>query len=915
MRVLDRSVYRGPHVHSGVPMIRFALDLGDLQERPTDTLPDFVQGLIVALPGLALHGCSRGHAGGFVERLHEGTWIGHVVEHVALELQVEAGTAVSRGKTRAVRGKPGVYNVMYAYESVPVGLAAGRLALDLVSGLLPVDLSAVSGLDVLSPELPGEGDEAVPGLTALRRLAAKESLGPTTRSLVHEARRRGIPVTRLDDRSLVRFGWGSRQRQVRASVTDATSHLGILTAGDKRATKAALAEAGIPVPRGIVATTVDEAVDFAARADGPVVTKPLNGNHGRGVSTGLLSEAAVRSGFAVAAGVGPRVVVEQHLSGHDHRILVVDGRVVAVAERVPARVIGDGISSVAELIDSVNADPRRGIGHESALTRIRVDDALTSMLDAQGLHLASVPDDGAIVSLRATANLSSGGEAIDRTDEIHQSVATVAARAARAVGLDIAGVDLVTSDIGRPLAETGGGIVEVNAAPGFRMHLEPSAGRPRDVAAPVIDMLYPPSSRARIPVISVTGTNGKSTTVRMIAHILTQAEHGVVGMTNTSGIYIGGDRVRVGDSSGPRSARVVLADPTVDVAVLETARGGLLREGLAYDRADVGVVLNVTADHLGLKGIDTLHDLARVKSVIARRVRRRGVSVLNADDPLTMGMAKRAGGRVAFFTALSVDHIDDQLQGHLDDGGMLATLEPSAAGPRIVLHDEGERVDVIDAAAIPATWGGAARFNVSNAQAAALVAHARGISPARIAAALQTFEGSFEQNPGRLNVTTATGFTTIVDYAHNPAAVRALGDLIALMRPDHERVIGVISTPGDRRDDDILELGRLSAEIFDEVVFRELPDGRGRARGGVVGLLSDAAERAGMPSDRIRRVMDETDAMDAALGLAGPKDLVVLTVSSVEAVWAQVNAFTPSWAVAKSSPRSGVSGARALSLP
>jgi cyanophycin synthetase len=607
----------------------------------------------------------------------------------------------------------------------------------------------------------------------------------------------------------------------------------------------------------------------------------------------------VRDGFAAAALIGPEVIVEDHLPGRDHRILVVDGRVVAVAERVPPTVTGDGARTVQELIDELNADPRRGSGHEAMLTRVRFDDALTGVLTTQGMDLMSVPEDRRRVPLRATANLSTGGEAIDRTDDIHPDVAAVASRAARIVGLDIAGIDLVTSDIRRPLTETGGGIVEVNAAPGFRMHLAPSVGEPRDVAAPVIDMLFPRGTRSRIPIVSVTGTNGKTTTVRMIAHIVASAGQGVVGMTTTSGVYVGGSLVRAGDSSGPRSARVVLADPTVDVAVLETARGGLLREGLAYDRADVGVVLNVSADHLGLKGVDTLSGLARVKSVIARRVRRRGVTVLNADDPLTRRMARQAGGRVGFFTSQSLERADEGLQAHVRDGGLLVSIEPSERGGVITLHDGESTVGVIAVDDVPATWKGAARFNVSNAQAASLAAYARGVAPGAIASALAGFDASFEQNPGRLNVTRAAGFTTIVDYAHNPAALQALGDLIARMRPDYERVIGVISTPGDRRDDDILELGRLSAEIFDEVVFRELPDGRGRPRGGVVGLLSEAATRAGLPQERIRRVMDESEAMDAALRLAGPKDLVVLTVTSVTAVWEQVNAFTPEWAAAR----------------
>lgn len=872
-------------------MVRFGLDIGGWETSPTNEVEGFADHLLAALPGLALHGCSRGRPGGFAERLREGTWIGHVIEHVALELQVLAGSRVTRGKTRRRRGHPGVYDVYYAHLSEAVALAAGRLAIELVDRMSPERLRGVTGLDRLAPAITAAAQEEVPGLAALTALAAREALGPTTQSLVDEARRRGIPVTRVGERGRLRLGWGSGQRMLAASLTGATSHLGVLAAADKRLTKQLLDEAGIPVPRGTVVRDADDAVAFAARLGGPVVTKPLSGNHGRGVSTDLRDAFAVREGFAAASAIGRDVIVEQHLAGRDHRLLVVGGRLVAAAERVPPRVVGDGRRSVAELLDELNADPRRGDGHAQVMTRVVRDRSLTSVLAQEGLTLDDVPPAGRTVVLRDTANLSTGGEAIDRTDEVHPEVRLAAERAARVVGLDVAGIDLLTSDLSRPLAETGGGIVEVNAAPGYRMHLAPSQGRPRDVAGATLDVLYPAGTRSRIPVISVTGTNGKSTTVRMIAHILSEAGAGVVGLTTTSGVYVGGVLVHAGDSSGPKSARTILADPTVDIAVLETARGGLLREGLAYDRADVGIVLNVSADHLGLKGIDTLRDLARVKGIVARRVRRRGTTILNADDQLTRRMAARAGGRVAFFTLSGLDDLDDLLRARVADGLVIATLEPSPRGGIITIHDATGAHPIIESADIPATLDGAAVFNVSNAQAAALAAFARRVPVERIAAALQTFEGSFEQNPGRLNITNAPGFTTIVDYAHNPAALRALGDLVHRMRPRFERVIGVVSTPGDRRDDDILELGRLSAGIFDEVVFRELPDGRGRAVGGVVSLLSDAAEGAGMAPENIVRVMDETEAMETAMRHAGPRDLVVLTVSSVESVWRQVHAF------------------------
>ena len=511
---------------------------------------------------------------------------------------------------------------------------------------------------------------------------------------------------------------------------------------------------------------------------------------------------------------------------------------------------------------------------------------LTERLGEEGLTLDDVPAAGRVVRLRDTANLSTGGEALDRTDDVHPAVAALAERAALAVGLDVAGIDLITTDITRSPAQTGCGIIEVNAAPGLRMHVAPSSGAPRDVARPIIEAIYPRCSSSRIPVVSVTGTNGKSTTVRMIAHVAA-AQRRTVGMTTTSGVSIGGHPVRTGDSSGPRSARLVLADPSVDVAVLETARGGILREGLAYDRADVGVVLNVSADHLGLGGIDTVARLARVKSVVARNVRRRGTTVLNADDRWTRRMARVAGGRVAWFT-MDGDDLDADLRAHLDGGGTVAAFEASSGD--LVLHADGRRHRLLAATEIPATHGGAATFNIANALAAVAASHALGVPATEIAAALATFSTSFDDNPGRFNVTDAPGFTTVVDYAHNPAALRELGAAIRGLRPAG-RTIGVISTPGDRRDDDIEEMGAIAVEVFDEVVFREPDDARGRAPGEISRLLERGARAAGADAARLRRVRGELAALDAGMRLAGPDDLVVMTPTDVESVWAAVLSF------------------------
>lgn len=893
MRILDYGVYRGPHLYSHTPMIRIQVDLGDLEEWPTDRLPGFAEALLAALPTLHSHNCSLGRPGGFVERLGEGTWMGHVVEHVALELQSLAGAATTRGKTRSVKGRPGVYNVMFAYEDEETGLLAGRLAFQIVDALLPADRRGVEGLETLargSGDLSGIStvEAALPLLRAARR---RNALGPSTQALVNAARRRGIPVTRLDEHSLIQLGWGARQRRIRASVTDRTGLVAAELAGDKDQTKALLAAVGCPVAPGVVVRSAEDAVARSKRLKRPLVVKPLDGNHGRGVTTALRTDEEIAAAFALAAAHSRRVVVEEQLPGNDHRILVVDGRVVAVAERVPAHVVGDGRRTVAELVEEQNADPRRGDGHENLLTRIRLDDrAALDTLKRQGMGVDSVPAAGQRVLLRTTANLSSGGEAIDRTDVIHPDNAAIARRAALAVGLDVAGIDLLAPDITRSVRETGGGIVEVNAAPGLRMHLAPSEGQARDVAEPIIGMMFPRGTRARIPVLAVTGTNGKSTVGRMVAHIL-RREGLTVGLTNTSGVYINDECLMRGDASGPKSARMLLRDPTVEAAVLECARGGILREGLAFDRCDVGAVLNVQPDHLGLKGIDTLEDLAAVKSVVAESVSRRGVSVLNADDPLTLRMARHAGGRICWFSMRGGDETPGFLLKHIGEGGLAVLYDPTSGD--ITLHDRGQETPVCNARAIPATLGGTVLFNIQNALAAAAMAYGAGVAPAAIGTALYGFSSTFEQNPGRMNVHDGHGFRVILDYAHNPDALRALGRAVAAMKPAAGRTIAMLSIPGDRREAEIRAMGEIGAEYFDHLVFRETPDNRGRGAGEVIRLMTEGASAAGCEPARITGVHREEEAVEACLRMARPGDLVVLTPTRVEAVWRQMLEFRP----------------------
>jgi len=892
MSVNEVGVYRGPHYYSHTPMVRIQVDLGRLEEWPTNRIAGFTDALLEMLPGVGRHGCSLKVRGGFERRLREGTWLGHVAEHVALELQTLAGSRATRGKTRSVKNRPGVYNVMFAYNEERVGLMAGRVAFELVDSLLPADLRGIGGLDRIY-QLDGEF-ELDRRLDALKRMVRRTALGPSTRALVDEAERRGIPVMRLDEKSLIQLGHGRHQQKLRASITGRTSIVAADLAGDKNMTKKLLDESGVPVPRGIVVRDEDEAVRGARRLRYPLVTKPLDGNHGRGVTIGIMDEDQLRFGFreARSQAKGRDVIVEQFFEGNDHRILVVGGKMIAVAERIPAQVIGDGISTVRQLVAEVNRDPRRGEGHENVMTRIRIDAHVEEFLARSGLSPDSIPDADEIVQLRATANLSTGGTAVDRTNEIHPDNAEIARRAALIVGLDVCGVDFVCPDITRSVRDTGGGVIEVNAAPGLRMHIEPSEGAPRDVAKPIIEMLFPRGRSSRIPIIAITGTNGKSTVGRMTKHILRYTGC-TVGLTSTTGVYINDILTHEGDATGPRSARMILRDPTVEVAVLETARGGLLREGLAYDEADIAACLNVTADHLGLKGIETVEDLANVKQVVVEAVRRGGYSILNADDPLTVRMARRAGGRIIWFSLNGGAEMSPMLREHVDRGRPAVVREPGPDGGTIVLYDDGRRELIMKSGDIPATLHGMAEFNVANALAAIAIALAHEVPILTIRSAMAQFRSTFEQNPGRLNVHDAHGFRVIVDYAHNAAGLEALGKVVRGLSHRYKRTIGSVSMAGDRRDEDIVELGRIAAGIFDELIFREDPYTRGRPRGEVMNLLKKGALETGRSEEHLHLIAGEPQSTAAALAMGRPGDLVVITPTDVKGAWQQVNAFRP----------------------
>jgi cyanophycin synthetase len=862
-------------------MIRMMLDLEELEEYPSDQLPGFTDQLIYLIPTLDDHGCSYGEPGGFVRRLREGTWMGHIVEHIALEIQCLAGTEVSRGKTRSVPNRPGVYNMVYQYGEEQVGLEAGDLALRLVRSLLPPELpSALPPAERAAFDFLRERDRLI-------ERAQDIALGPTTAALVNEAQQRDIPAIRLDQASLVQLGYGKYQQRIRASTTSCTSNIAVETASDKALSLWLLEEVGIPTPKHRLVRSADEAAAAAERLGFPLVTKPLDVSHGRGVSLNLTSVEDVRQGYEVASQYNRDVLVERFLEGHDYRVLVINNEIAAVSERVPAHVVGDGTHTIAQLVEEVNRDPRRGIGHEKVLTRIRINQQAERLLAQAGYTLDTVLARGEVFYLASTANLSTGGTAIDRTTEANYETLELARRAAMVIGLDIAGVDIITPDITQPLREVGGGIVEVNAGPGFRMHLQPSSGQPRNVARAVIEMLFPPNTPSRIPIVSITGTNGKTTVARMVAHILKM--HGErVGLTTTDGIYIDGELHMQGDLTGPWSARMVLKDPTIESAVLETARGGILREGLGFDRCNVGAVLNISADHLGLGGIDTLEQLAEVKSLVVEVVRNDGSSVLNADDPRVVEMARRAGGRIIYWTLRGGDDASPLVKEHIAQGGIAVVLQPSMRGELIAIYDAEQYIPLLWTHLIPATLEGKARHNVANALAATAIAYARGVSIENIKQGLRTFAPSFYQSPGRLNFFTEYPFRVLVDYAHNPAAFSAVGELIAQLRPGSQRVIGVMSVPGDRRNEDIDEASHIAATMFDLFIVKEDADRRDRAEGETAAMLRAGAMAAGMSADHIVTILDELHAVRYALEQGQPNDLVVVFADNVTAVWKEV---------------------------
>jgi len=840
------------------------LALEELTEKMSNEIPGFYEGVVQVLPSLIEHHCSRKHRGGFLERIKEGTLMGHIVEHIALELQELAGMPVGFGRTRET-SVPGVFNVAYEYIEEQAGRYAGRAAVRLCQSIVTTGTYSAGELEQ--------------DLTDLRDLYAATALGPSTETIIKEAEARKIPWMWLSARAMLQLGYGARQKRIQATLSNNTSILAVELACDKEGTKNILGNAGVPVPKGTVIEYLDELEQAIADVGGyPIVIKPLDGNHGRGITININSAEEAESAYDLAskASKGRSVIVEQYYQGNDHRVLVINGKVVAVAERVPAHVVGNGQDTIQELIDLTNQDPRRGNGHDNVLTKIVVDQTSQAVLQKQGYSLDAVLPAQEVAYLRATANLSTGGVAIDRTDEIHSQNIWLAQRVAKIIGLDIAGIDIVTSDISKPLNETKGVIVEVNAAPGFRMHAAPSYGLPRNVGASVLEMLFPEQTPSRIPIIAITGTNGKTTTTRLTAHIYRQTDK-VVGFTATDGIYIQEYLVEQGDNTGPYSAGAILKDPTVEVAVLETARGGILRSGLAFDSCDIGVVLNVAADHLGLGGIDTIEQMARVKAVVAETVKADGYAILNADDPLVADMAQKVNCHVAYFSMnpdnpLIIEHSRRNGLAAVYENGYLSILEGKWT------------LRIEKAINIPMTMGGKAPFMIANALASCLATFAQGVDIEQIRQGVRTFQMSAEQTPGRMNLFEVQDYQVLIDYAHNPHGFKAVGDFV---RNWQGTKIGVVGGPGDRRDEDLILLGTITAQIFDQIIIKEDQDSRGREPGEVAELIQKGVYQVSTRKTQ-EIILDETEAINTALNRGSKDGLVVIFPEKVDSAIALI---------------------------
>lgn len=798
----------------------------------------------------------------FFERLVRGTWAGHVVEHVAIELQCLSGHEVAFGKTFSTE-EIGIYNIVYRYVDEATGLKAGEMAVELVEKIFEGQVSTVDPL-----------------LKELKTIAEFGLLGPSTQSIVNEAISRGIPYIRLNDENYVQLGQGKYQRKIQATIMDNTSILGVEIADDKERTKKILSSMGIPVPEGASVNNYEEALLVVEAIGYPVVVKPLKGNHGRGVTVNINNSDELFVAFQMANNIYDRCLIEKYIKGSDFRILVIDGKFIAAAHREPAFVVGNGQDTIQQLIDAINRDPERGIGHEKNLTRITIDSSTERLLEINQLTLNSIPAEGQKIYVKFAANLSEGGTAEDVTDTVHPINKLMAERIARLIGLNVMGIDVIAQSLEIPLEKGASGVVEVNAAPGFRMHLNPTKGKPRNIAAQVVDMLFPPGVNHSVPICAITGTNGKTTTARLIAHVL-KVNGQIVGMTSTDAVYIDNLPILTGDYSGPEGTQIVMMDSSIAMAVLEVARGGILRRGLAFAECDVGILLNISQDHLGEGGIDTLDQLARLKSTVTEAVKQSGYAVFNADDPLVLSCVKKTKGQPILF---SKDWQNPALKANFDQGYLIVTIKDD----QIIVQNKEGTSSIASVQTIPITFNGTAGFNVENVLAAVGALIGLGYRPDQIRAGLLSFTPSIDQSPGRMNMFDMGDFTVIIDYSHNIGALKATGDFIKAGLTG--KLIRMASGVGSRKTDDIREFGVVLSKYSDYVVVCD-PDPRTRQVGETAQIIKQGLLKGGMPEDRITLIMDEKEATSVTLNKAEPGDLVVLQADNIPEVIKSVLAF------------------------
>lgn len=849
MKIQSIRTITGPNVWHYRPVLIMLLELDNLTEVASSDIPGFKENLLRLLPGIMKHTCSPGYEGGFVERLERGTYFGHIVEHIALELSELANIGVKYGKT-VYGGKEGLYQVVVRYTHEEAMKSCLKFAVEIAE-------AAVAGQEYLVAEKVAE----------IKKIVSRHSLGPSTLSIIQAAEKRNIPWSRLNGESLIQLGYGKYRRLIEATTTSLTSDISVRIAQDKDYAKKLLDDASIPVPRGMLVYSEAEAIEAFHSMGTQVAMKPFDGHHGNGVSLNISTIEEVKAAYQMASQHASAVIVEEFFKGDDFRVLIVGGKMIAASKRIPAHVVGDGNLSISDLVAEENKNPLRGEGHEKPMTLISMDESSILFLKKQGMTPESVPAAEEIIYLKETANLSTGGSAIDVTDIIHPEIKVMCERAARIVGLDVCGIDLIMESIKKSWVHQHGGVIEVNAGPGIRMHHYPSQGKVRDVGEAIIDYMYPDNHNGRIPILAVTGTNGKTTVSRLLAHMIKETGS-IVGNTTTDGIFLDGIQIATGDTTGPISARTILNDPGVEVAVLETARGGIMKRGLAFDWCDVGIITNIEADHIGQDGIESIEDILRVKSLVVERVKENGTIVLNAESEHLMNLIgeRKLSGLNREIVLFSLDENNEDFRTHVQSGKRGYFLR----GDGLYEIRRGKETFLLKAQDIPLTVGGTARFHIANVLSAIPAAMVAGLNLEEIKEGLRSFHSG--ANSGRTNLFHTRKGYVLLDYGHNPEAIRSVGEMVASWNVSDVSV--VLGAPGDRSDEMIRMSGEAAGKVFQHIIIREDEDLRDRAQGETANLLYEGIIQSN-PKAFCQPILDPYQALERGLAQMKENDLMV----------------------------------------